>query len=74
MNHSFKISNHCVPLSSAILMQLYWKYLFLFWSLQQQGYCFGFVEFQSLSSMNSAIQVGSLLMISLDFLNFIRVS
>jgi RNA recognition motif-containing protein len=25
--------------------------------VQQQGYCFGFVEFQSLSSVNSAIQV-----------------
>jgi hypothetical protein len=30
-------------------------------SVQQQGYCFGFVEFHSLSSMNSAIQVYPLL-------------
>ncbi|KAF5457644.1 hypothetical protein F2P56_021732 [Juglans regia] len=27
---------------------------------KQQGYCFGFVEFQSLSSMNSAIQASSI--------------
>lgn len=29
--------------------------------MQQQGYCFGFVEFQSFSSVNRAIEVLSLL-------------
>lgn len=33
----------------------------LLWSVQQQGYCFGFVEFHSSNSMDSAIQVYPLL-------------
>jgi hypothetical protein len=52
------LQTHCLLLCSTYLKMICWLFVNIFvLSIQQQGYCFGFVEFHSPNSMNSAIEV-----------------